>query len=36
MSNLKKRVAALEALSINRQKVVVVQLPWQPKEESKK
>lgn len=34
MSIMKKRVAALEALSLNRQKVVVVQLPWQTKEEA--
>lgn len=34
MSLLERRVFALEALSINKQKVVIVQLPWQTEEEA--
>jgi hypothetical protein len=34
MSILERRVFALEALSINKKKVVIVQLPWQTEEEA--
>jgi hypothetical protein len=34
MSLLERRVFALEFLSINKQKVVIVQLPWQTEEEA--
>ena len=34
MSILERRVFALEALSINKKKVVIVQLPWQTDEEA--
>ena len=34
MSILERRVFALEVLSINKQKVVIVQLPWQTEEEA--
>jgi hypothetical protein len=34
MSILDRRVEKLEALSINKQKVVIVQLPWQTEEEA--